>query len=82
MKFKILIPIFFLFISTHSFSQKLASEILDEAYEQAKLEDKSVLVIFHASWCSWCKKLDENLNNEKIKFLFEENYVITHLTVN
>lgn len=82
MKFKILIPILFLLICTNSFSQKTASQILDEAYEQAKLENKSVLVIFHASWCSWCKKLDENLTNEKIKSMIDENYVITHLTVN
>ena len=82
MNSKLLIPALFLLISTASFSQKLASEILDEAYEQATLENKSVLLIFHASWCSWCKELDENLNNEKTKSLFEENYVITYLTVN
>lgn len=81
MKIKLLVPVLFLFFNSIN-AQKTADAILNEAYEQATLENKSVLVIFHASWCSWCKKLDENLTNEKVKDLFDENYVITHLTVN
>ena len=82
MKFKLLIPVLFLCIGSMAIAQKTTSIILDEAFEQATLEDKSVLVIFHASWCSWCKKLDKNLNDERIKSSIESNYVITHLTVN
>lgn len=80
MKFRLTIPLLFLFIYSIN-AQETADSILNEAYEQANIENKSVLVIFHASWCSWCKKLDENLNNEKVKSLFDNNYVIRHLTV-
>jgi len=82
MKFKLLTSILFLFLFTISYAQKTTSVILDEAYEQATVENKNVLIVFQASWCSWCKKLDQNINNEKVKDLFESNYVIKHLTVN
>jgi thioredoxin-related protein len=82
MKNKLIFTLLFLLITTISFSQKTADTILEEAYEQATLEDKNVLVIFHASWCSWCKKMDQNLQDERIKSMIEANYVITHLTVN
>ncbi len=44
MKLKLLIPLFFLFISTVH-AQETTTSILDDAYQQAKLEDKNVLKI-------------------------------------
>ncbi|MFK5981794.1 MAG: thioredoxin family protein [Flavobacteriaceae bacterium] len=82
MKIKLLITLAFLLINTISFSQETADSIVEKAYEQASKENKNVLVIFHASWCSWCKKLDQNLQDERINSMMEANYVITHLTVN
>lgn len=82
MKIKAIISMVFLLITTISFSQKTTAIILDEAYEQASQENKNVLVVFHASWCSWCKKLDQNIQHENTKDLFNANYVIVHLTVN
>jgi thioredoxin-related protein len=35
-----------------------ADEILKTTFEQAKLENKNVIIMFHASWCGWCKKMD------------------------
>lgn len=58
-----------------------ASTILDKAYARAKAEKKKIFVIFHASWCSWCKKMDAHMNSPQLVQLFEDNYVITHLTV-
>ena len=51
------------------------------AYRQAAEQHKNVLVIFHASWCGWCKKMDASLNNSACKKFFDDNYVIVHLTV-
>ena len=60
---------------------KPAKEILDSAYKQASEQHKNVLVIFHASWCGWCKKMDASLNNSACKKFFDDNYIIIHLTV-
>lgn len=61
--------------------QPAAGTILDKAMAQAKKENKKVFVMFHASWCSWCKKMDNQMNSASLKPLFDKNYVVTHLTV-
>jgi thioredoxin-related protein len=55
--------------------------ILKQAFTKAKAENKKVMVIFHASWCGWCKRLDASLNDVTTKKYFDENFVITHLVV-
>lgn len=62
-------------------AQENATAILNRAYAQAAKEDKNVLVIFHASWCGWCKKMDKNMQADAVKKYFTDNYVTTHLTV-
>jgi thiol-disulfide isomerase/thioredoxin len=58
-----------------------ADAILQQAYGQATKENKKVFIIFHASWCGWCRKLDAALNDKELKDLFEAQYVIKHVTV-
>jgi thioredoxin-related protein len=58
-----------------------ADAVLREAREQAAKENKKVMVIFHASWCGWCHKMDTSLNDPSVKSFFDKNYVITHLTI-
>ncbi len=59
-----------------------ADKLLSAAYKTAAAQQKKVLIIFHASWCSWCKKMDASINNPSCKKLFEDNYIIVHLDVN
>lgn len=54
---------------------------LNVAETAAKSQSKNVLVIFHASWCGWCKKLDALIANPKYSQIFEDNYVILHVDV-
>lgn len=58
-----------------------ADAVLKEAYQRAAVEKKNVFVIFHASWCAWCHKMDSSINDPFIKRFFADNYVITHLVV-
>lgn len=58
-----------------------AKNILNEAFQQAKTQHKNVIIIFHASWCGWCHKMDTALADPSIRRFFEDNYVIRHLDV-
>ncbi|MDP4262272.1 MAG: thioredoxin family protein [Bacteroidota bacterium] len=58
-----------------------ANDILKEACQQAAREKKKVFILFHASWCGWCHKMDTSMNDPKVKNFFTDNYVIRHLVV-
>ena len=58
-----------------------AQEVLKAAVKQAESSDKTVLLIFHASWCGWCKRLDAGLQDPEVRPLIEANYVVIHLVV-
>lgn len=71
-------------ISVTGFAQeKLPStkKVMSDAYAQAKKENKNVMVIFHASWCGWCKKMEASINEPTLKKFFDDNYVIALLDV-
>jgi thioredoxin-related protein len=58
-----------------------ADEVLKPVYAKATKENKKVLLIFHASWCSWCQKMDASLADNSIKGSIDKAYEIAHLTV-
>lgn len=70
------------FITAHSIAQPpSAAEVLKEATTIAAKENKKVFIIFHASWCVWCHRMDTSMNDRTVKPFFEDNYVIRHLTL-
>ena len=60
---------------------KPAREILSAAQRQAGLSHRSVLVLFHASWCSWCGKLETALSRPDVRKIIDRHFVVTGLDV-
>jgi thiol-disulfide isomerase/thioredoxin len=84
MKTKVFMGLALLFISSVSMAQNAlqsADTVLNNAYAQAAKENKKVILILHASWCGWCKKMEASLNDPTCKKMFDDNYVIAYLDV-
>lgn len=84
MKFFILVLTIALFPVADAAAQvkaPAADEVLEAAYARASAGNKNVLLIFHASWCGWCRKMDSSLHDAAIKPAIDRSYEIAHLTV-
>ncbi|HWJ26780.1 MAG TPA: thioredoxin family protein [Flavisolibacter sp.] len=74
----------FIFLSVPVLAQNaapVADAILKESFQLAAKENKNVIIIFHASWCVWCHKMDSSINDPSCREFFQKNYIIRHLTV-
>jgi len=81
---KIIFTLGFLLATTWCFAQgkmPSAAMVLQPVYAQAAKEGKQVLLIFHASWCGWCRKMDTSLLDKAVRPLIDAHYVTAHLTV-
>lgn len=58
-----------------------ADSLVEAAVKTAKGQNKVVLVHFGASWCVWCRHLDDMLQGPELGKLFADHFVIVHLTV-
>ena len=54
----------------------------DEGLSKARTESKIVLLYFHADWCSWCKKLNqETFSNQSIASYLNEKLILIKIDV-
>jgi thioredoxin-related protein len=58
-----------------------ADYILETAMKVAKKEKKNIFIMWHASWCGWCHRMDSLMQRDDMKEYFEGNYVIEHMVV-
>lgn len=86
MKIIVLATAFFVLMAPNARAQpapaaESAETIMKSAFKTAAKEKKNVLVMFHASWCGWCHRMDTSLNDPACKKFFDDNFVIRHLVV-
>jgi thiol-disulfide isomerase/thioredoxin len=84
MKSKLLIFSFFLLISGILNAQEkplTAAAILNDAYKIASKENKHVMIVFHASWCGWCKKFEASVKDSSCRDFFDKHFVIRYLDI-
>ena len=58
-----------------------AKNILNHSIQISKKSNKPIFLIFHASWCIWCKRLDAALESNELKKIFDDHFIIVHLDV-
>ncbi|MEN4762398.1 thioredoxin family protein [Chryseobacterium sp. C39-AII1] len=81
MKFSKIVIILGLFLFQLNFAQEKADVVLKKALTEAKAGNKNVLLVFHASWCKWCKLMEHNMNLPETKPIFDKNFVTVYIDV-
>ena len=79
--FAIVIALVLFFSISFCQTPEAADKIIADARTIAAKENKNIFLIFHASWCGRCHKMDMAMNDPAIKNYFDDNYVVRHLVV-
>ena len=81
--FFLILSIFFMAYSMlgQTIKPDSAQIILKAAVADAQSSKRNVFLIFHATWCKWCKRLEAALSDPEIKTLIDKNYVVIMLDV-
>lgn len=83
MKLLLSLIIIFNFCATTANAQESVSadQMLQKACAQAGKENKKVFIMFTASWCGWCHRMDKSMNDEDCKKYFDDNFLMLHFVV-
>jgi hypothetical protein len=58
-----------------------APALIAQALDTARPGGRTVLVAFHASWCSWCRRLEAVMARPAVKPILDRHFVIQWLTI-
>ena len=86
MKSKLYLLLAFVFIMANCTTPETdeplpAEDILEMAKKQARKQKKNIFIMWHASWCGWCHRMDTLMNDESIKEYFDNSFVVEHMVV-
>lgn len=70
-----------LFLFQLGAAQEKADVVLNKAFTEAKTGKKNVLLVFHASWCKWCKTMEKNMDLPEAKPIFDKRFVTAYVDV-
>lgn len=81
MKYSKIIVIVSLLLFQLGAAQEKADVVLNKALVEAKAGKKNVLLVFHASWCKWCKMMEKNMNLPETQSIFGDRFVTAYVDV-
>ncbi|WP_213280363.1 thioredoxin family protein [Chryseobacterium indologenes] len=81
MKYSKIIIVVALFLFQLGAAQEKADVVLNKAFTEAKTGKKNVLLVFHASWCKWCKMMEKNMDLPEAKPIFDKRFVTAYVDV-
>jgi thiol-disulfide isomerase/thioredoxin len=84
MKLKAFLLVLIIFSAGAAYGQdkpESAGKIMDDACKLAAKEGKNVMIVFHASWCGWCKKFEASVKDPSCSAFFDKNFIIRYLDI-
>ena len=81
MKYSKIIIVVTLLLFQLGTAQEKADVVINKAITEAKAGKKNVLLIFHASWCKWCKMMEKNMDLPEAKPIFDKRFVTAYIDV-
>ncbi|PWN70468.1 DUF255 domain-containing protein [Chryseobacterium phosphatilyticum] len=81
MKYSKIIVVATLLFFQLGMAQEKADVVINKALTEAKAGKKNVLLMFHASWCKWCKMMEKNMNLPETQPIFAKSFVTAYIDV-
>jgi thioredoxin-related protein len=79
--FTLILITFTLSVNAQNPKPQPANKIVKAAMHDAKAGKKNVMLIFHASWCKWCTRLEKAIASPELSGIFKNNWIVTYLDV-